>query len=265
VTGEVGLESPELQEVARILARATGLSLASGLIRTLHNSLQAAAQELGLTPMELARKVIAADPEGVATLIEHAVVNETYFFRHPEQVAALARLLAPKAGGLRIWSAGCATGEEPYTVAMALLEAGRPGREDRIVATDVSERALAAARAGFYQPWALRRMPAGAEHPHFQSSGALRVADPVRALVEFRRQNLIADPPPPGGPFDAVLCRNVLIYFEPPTAAEILYRLVASLAPGGYLVLSPVELPLASPLALEWIEIGGGTVLRRIE
>jgi chemotaxis protein methyltransferase CheR len=74
----------------------------------------------------------------------------------------------------------------------------------------------------------------------------------------------VADPPLEG-PFDAILCRNVLIYFEPPTAAEILYRLSAALAVGGYLVLSPVELPLASALPLEWVDVAGATILRRTE
>jgi chemotaxis protein methyltransferase CheR len=258
----VELTSPELQEVAKVLARATGLSLASGLIRTLRNGLIAAAEELAMTPMELARKVIAGDPQGVAVLIEHAVVGETYFYRHPEQLHALAALLRERDGALRIWSAGCASGEEAYSIAMALIDAGRGGRGDRIVATDVSERALRSARTGIYNAWSLRRMPAHIRSGHLEGEGQWRVSDEARALVEFRRHNLVADPPPPG-PFDAVLCRNVLIYFEPATAAEILYRLASVLAPGGFLVLSPVELPLAAPMTLEWVEEGGGTLLRR--
>jgi chemotaxis protein methyltransferase CheR len=255
------LSAPELQEVARVLARATGLSLASGLLRTLRNGLLAAAEELAMTPLDLARKVIAGDPHGVAVLIEHAVVGETYFYRHPEQLGALVGALAPRDGPLRIWSAGCATGEEPYSVAMALLGAGRAGRGDRIVATDVSERALRTAQAGVYNAWSLRRMPAAARSGHLEGEGRWRVSDEARFLVEFRRHNLVADPPP--GAFDAVLCRNVLIYFEPQAAAEIVFRLASAVIPGGYLVLSPVELPLAAPMALEWVEAGGGTILRR--
>jgi len=236
----VELGSPELQEVARVLARATGLSLGSGLQRTLRNGLVTAAEELAMTPLDFARKVIAGDPHGVATLIEHAVVGETYFYRHPEQLHALAGLLREREGPLRIWSAGCASGEEPYSIAMALLDAGRGGRGDRIVATDVSERALRSAESGIYSAWSLRRMPAHVRSGHLHGEGQWRVSEEARALVEFRRHNLVADPPP-SGPFDAVLCRNVLIYFEPPTAAAILYRLAGALAPGGFLVLSPVD------------------------
>ena len=258
----LSLGTPELQEVARVLARATGLSLASGLLRTLDNSLTAAAEELGMSAPELARKVIAGDPQGVAMLIEHAVIGETYFYRHPEQIAALAARLRDREGPLRIWSAGCASGEEPYSVAMALLDAGRRVAGDVIVATDVSERALRAARGAVYGPWSLRRLPEERRSGHLQEERGWRVSVEARALVDLRRHNLVADPPL-AGPFDAILCRNVLIYFEPPTAAEILYRLASSLAVGGYLVLSPVELPLASALPLEWIEGGGATLLRR--
>jgi chemotaxis protein methyltransferase CheR len=258
------LESPELQEVAKVLARASGVSLASGLIRTLRNSLNSAADELRMAPLELARKVIAGDPQGVAVLIEHAVVGETYFYRHPEQLAALVGRLRERPHPLRIWTAGCATGEEPYSIAMALLDAGRHGRGDRILGTDLSERALETAAQGSYNAWSLRRMPAHVRSGHLEGEGTWRVSDDARALVELRRHNLVADPPL-DGPFDAVVCRNVLIYFEPTTAAEILYRLVGAVAPGGYLVLSPVELPLAAALELEWIDDGGGTLLRRRE
>ncbi len=256
------LESPELQEVAKVLARASGLSLASGLIRTLRNSLTGAADELQQEPLELARRVIAGDPQAVAVLIEHAVVGETYFYRHPEQLAALLRALRERPGPIRIWTAGCATGEEPYSLAMALLDAGRGGRGDRILATDLSERSLRIARAGSYSAWSLRRMPDHVRSGHLEGEGQWRVSADARALVDFQRHNLVADPPP-AGPFDAVVCRNVLIYFDPTTAAEILYRLVGAVAPGGYLLLSPVELPLATALALEWIDDGGGTLLRR--
>src|SRR5574341_226354 len=259
----LALEAPELRQVADVLARASGLSLAAGLIRTLNNSLTAAADELRMAPLDLARKVIAGDPQGVAVLIEHAVVGETYFYRHPEQIAALTAALRDRPA-IRIWSAGCASGEEPYSLAMALLDAGRRGRDDRILATDLSERALRTAQQGVYHAWSLRRMPPHVRSGHLEGEGSWRVSEEARAMVEFRRLNLVADPPP-NGPFDAVLCRNVLIYFDPTTAAEILYRLAGAVAPGGYLVLSPVELPLAAAMDLEWVEAEGGTLLRRRE
>ncbi len=253
---------PPLEEVARALAESAGVSLGAGLDHALRDGLEAAATALGATPDEIARRIADRDADALAALVEHAVVGETTFWRHPEQLEAFTRLVRRAAGPLRIWSAGCATGEEPYSVAIALLEAGRLGAGDRILATDVSTRALAAAAAGTYRPRALRKLPRELDG-WFEPGDPRRVRPEVRNLVSFVRQNLVADPVPLGGAFDVVFCRNVLIYFSPETAAAALYRLVGALVPGGTLVLGPVEVPLAAPLALEWIEDGGATLLRR--
>jgi chemotaxis protein methyltransferase CheR len=252
-----------LAEVAGVLAGEVGLSLSVGLGPALEDGIRRAASALAIDPGELVRRVCAREPSAVAALVEGAVVGETSFWRHPEGLAALVRRLAPAPRRLSLWSAGCATGEEAYSLAIALLEAGRAGRGDLVHATDVSGSAIARACEGSYSPRALRRLPAAAVARWFEPGEPRRVKPALRELVALARQNLVADPPPEGGPFDAVVCRNVLIYFEPPTAAEVLYRLVAALRPGGLLVLSPVELPLAAALPLEWIEDGGATLLRR--
>jgi len=257
-------EPGALEEVAHVLAEAAGLSLSSGLGPALEEGIAGAARALGERSAELVRRVRAREPEAVAALVEWSVVSETSFWRQPEGLAALVRRLAPFPRPLALWSAGCASGEEAYSLAIALLEAGRTARGDRIAATDVSGRALERARDGRYAPRALRRLTPELAERWFEPSGEhRRVKDAVRALVSVERQNLVADPAPAGGPFDAVVCRNVLIYFEPPTAAEVLYRLVGALRPGGLLVLGPVELPLAAALPLEMIEDGGATLLRR--
>lgn len=253
-----------LAEVARVLAEVAGLSLWNGLDPALRDGLETAAAALGEAPAALARRVLARDPAALGALVEHSVVAETAFWRHPEQLAAIGRIAGESPGPLSIWSAGCATGEEPYSVAMALLEAGRSGKGDRILATDVSDRALELARRGVYGPRALRKLPPGIADRWLEGEEERRVGEEARALVGFARHNLVADPVPEGGPFDLVLCRNVLIYFTPETAAAVLHRLVGSLHPGGFLVVGPVELSLASTLDLDWVEAGGATLLRRL-
>ncbi len=253
---------PPLADVARVLAEEAGLALGDGLDRALGAGVEGAAAALGIDPAALARRVVARDAAAVAALVEHAVVLETAFWRHPEQLAAVAREVASRPGPSRIWSAGCATGEEPYSVAIALLEAGRRGAGDAVLATDVSARALDAARAAAYDDRALRRLPFEIAARWLEPGRRRRVAPEARALVAFERHNLVREPPP-AAPFDVVLCRNVLIYFTPETAAAVLYRLVGAVAPGGLLVLGPVELPLARALPLEWLEDGGATLLRR--
>jgi chemotaxis protein methyltransferase CheR len=251
-----------VEEIAIALAERAGVSLGEGLDHALLDGVHAAAAALGVSPAEIARRIVAREPDALAALVEHAVVGETAFWRHPEQLAAFGRLVRGATGPLRIWSVGCATGEEPYSVAVLLLEAGRRGAGDRILGTDVSSRALAAAAAGAYRARALRKLPRTLER-WFEPGEPRRVRPEVRALVSFARHNLVADPVPEGGGFDVVFCRNVLIYFSPETAAAALHRLVGALAPGGLLVLGPVEVPLAAPMGLEWVEGGGATLLRR--
>jgi len=251
-----------LEDVARLLAEIAGMSLRDGLDLRLVDGLDAAARVAREPVRAFARRVLARDPAAIASLLDHVVVNETAFWRHPEQLAAVGRLAAAAAGPLAIWSAGCATGEEPYSVAIALLEAGRAGKSDRILATDVSVRALRAAAAGAYGVRSLRKLPPELSARWLEGTAERRVREELRALVELRRHNLVTDPPPQGH-FDVVLCRNVLIYFDPRTAGAVLRRLADALRPGGVLVLGPVELPLASGAPLEWVEEGGATLLRR--
>jgi chemotaxis protein methyltransferase CheR len=253
-----------LDAVARALARAAGLSLSGVLEATLADAVAAAAAERRETPASLAARIGRGDPAALATLVEHAVVTETAFWRHPEQLEALARRAAASPRPLAIWCAGCATGEEPYSVAIALLEAGRGGR-DRVVGTDLSARALAAAADARYGPRALRHLPPALLRwlePE-DDAGRRRVSAEARAGVALAHANLLSEAPPAGAPFDLVLCRNVLIYFDPPVAAAVLARLAAALRPDGALVLGPVELPLASMLPLEPVRDGGATLLVR--
>jgi chemotaxis protein methyltransferase CheR len=244
------------------LARAVGLSLAAGLEGPLALAVRAAALELGLTPAALAAAAGAGEGEALEVLAEHALIGETSLWRHPEGLALLGAELAGASGPLRLWSAGCATGEEPYSLALALLVAGRDRDEDRVLGTDVSARALATARAGVYGARATRRLPPDLAARWFQDTGeGARVDARLARRVAFLRHNLL-DPPPPG-PFDAVACRNVLIYFEAEVAAAALRRLAEAVRPGGWLLLGPVELPLAGGLGFEWVERGGATLLRR--
>jgi chemotaxis protein methyltransferase CheR len=257
-----------LEELERVLVRACGVALSPGVRQTLADGFLRAARESGAGPEVFLRRVLAGQARAVALLVEHAVVGETYFFRHPEQLAALShQLLAqrPLDRPLRAWSAGCATGEEPYTLAMMLLEAGRAAAEDQILGSDVSSRALEAARAGHYGEWSLRQLAPELRTRFFVPAGRrLAVVPEVRRRVEFRRHNLVRDRPPLGG-FDLILCRNVLVYFTAQTAAAVLTRLADALRPGGWLLVGPLEVALAAPGALDRLEVQGATLLRRPE
>jgi chemotaxis protein methyltransferase CheR len=266
MTGRVGGPGHfPLPEIERVLEQACGISMSRGVRRTILDGLRYAARDLGMEPGPFADTVLSGDRRAITAFVERAVVGETYFFRHPEQLDALRTVLfekAPRDQPLSIWSAGCATGEEPYSLAMALLLAGRGACADRILATDVSSRAVAIAREGCYGEWSMRRLEPALRERFFGPDGdRLSVASAVRMRVDFRLHNLVREPPP-CEIFDVVVCRNVLIYFSPETARKVVSRLAGLVRPGGFLVLGPVELPLAEDMPVEPIESAGAVLLR---
>ncbi|MFL5264374.1 MAG: CheR family methyltransferase [Anaeromyxobacteraceae bacterium] len=249
-----------LAEAEAALADACGLALTPGQRRAFPQAVSDAARALGASKEVLLGRVLRRDEDALAALVERAVVGETCFWRHPEQLAALRELLPSLGPGpLRLWSAGCASGEEAYTLAMLLAEAGRD--DGRVLATDVSADALAQARAGRYGHWSARRLPAALRERWLRASGhELDVAPALRARVALAHHNLVKDPAP--GAFDVVVCRNVLIHFAPATAAAVLRALFGAVRPGGLLVLGPVELRLGAALPAAWIDVAGATLLR---
>ncbi len=257
------LDDATLVRVEEVLRSACGVTLARSLRRSLETALGRAARSLGLEPEAFLRRLLVREAAAVECFIEHAVIGETYFFRHPEHLRTVARLArAHSAPCFHVWSAGCASGEEPYSIAMALLAEGLPESGFRVLATDVSGRALQRAREGVYGAWSLRRVEPEQEKRFLVADGeAYTVVPQVRRAVEFRRHNLAVDAPPFMG-LGAIFCRNVLIYFPTELAREVLRRFVDALAPGGLLFVSPAEVPLTNGLGLEVVDAEGSVALR---
>ncbi len=217
-------------------------------------------------------------------LIDGVTVRETFFFRNPPQVEALRRRILPdllrRAVGrdrpLTIWSAGCSTGEEAYGLAMSVLELAPWAAPDsldaqpavRIVATDVSAQALRAADQATYAGRTLENVPAAALQRWFQpeAGGAFAVRDDVRRLVELRAHNLVTQPPPfRAGEVDLVVCRNVTIYFSPPTTRMLVGRFHDVLAEGGYLLLGHSETLWQVSDAFTLVPVADAFVYRRMD
>jgi chemotaxis methyl-accepting protein methylase len=172
----------------------------------------------------------------LAALIEAVRVGESRLFRHRSQIEALAEIVAPalRARGqrsVRVWSAGCAAGEEPYTLAIVLARA-LPDCAISITATDVSAEALAHAETASYPRGALHHVPAPYRDAFVDDGDAVRVAPELAALVRFERANLLDGAAPRG--CDLVWCRNVLIYFTAEARRRVIDRLVAATVPGGF-------------------------------
>jgi len=202
-------------------------------------------------------QALAEGPERaalVARLIDGATNRETYFFRDRRQLALLGALLAeaaPAAHRRALWSAGCATGEEAYSLAILLWGLGLSGA---VTGTDVSRAALATACAALYRtgPMSPCREVGAADDPFLPptADGRRTVADPIRAAVRFIEHNLLSGPPLPQR-FDAVVCRNVLIYMDDAAKAAALLVLTAAVKPGGLLLLGPGDAaPPVDPTAL---------------
>ncbi|RKG93375.1 CheR family methyltransferase [Corallococcus terminator] len=263
------LDDATLAKVEEVLQGACGLTLASSLRRSLEPALARAALARGLSEATFLRQLLLREPLAVEAFIEHAVIGETYFFRHPEHLRALAARARLHPGTFSVWSAGCASGEEPYSIAMALMAAGLgEGGRFRVLATDVSGRALLRAKAAVYSPWSLRRIEPDLERRFLTVHPGPPGQDPqhgvvpeVMRAVDFRRHNLATDAVPSMG-FQAIFCRNVLIYFTPEMVQVVLARLVSALAPGGLLFVSPAEVPLTNGLGLETLDADGTPVLR---
>jgi chemotaxis methyl-accepting protein methylase len=212
----------------------------------------------GASPEQVIADAHRRDPRLVCALHQAISVGETFFFRQPEQfdyIASHVQLQRRPAGqGVRAWSAGCATGEEAYSVAACLLGSRLPGDgEPTVLGTDLVERNIIVAGMALYRPWSVRTQ-APIRHSVFRpAEGPLyRVADPVRAVTRFESRNLLDFTPPELAPFDVILCRNVLVYFTPAAAHEVCRNLSEALAPGGILLFGTMDL-VEAPAFLERI------------
>jgi chemotaxis protein methyltransferase CheR len=185
-------------------------------------------------------------------LARELTVGETYFFRHADQFQALREVALPErisaraaTRRLRLLSAGCASGEEAYSLFILLRERGiDPGFEVAVQGFDLNPAALERARTALYSPWSLRETPNELRQRWFQPEGRdFRLVDSVHEAVRFDQHNLLSAPAPllAAGSFDIVFCRNVLMYFSPEQAARAVANLASCLAPGGFLFIGHAE------------------------
>jgi chemotaxis protein methyltransferase CheR len=210
-----------------------------------------------------------ADAE-LALLAEALVVNETYFFREVSALEVVVDEFLPKliAEGIRprIWCAACATGEEPLTLAMLLDEAGLL-EQVTIVASDISGRALAQAKAGTFRRRSLRSLPPGVMGRWLESKDdGARIASQVHQVVDWRRLNLVEEEALSAlGVFDVIICRNVLIYFRDRTIEQVVKNLWRRLAPHGRLVVGASESLLRFDVAFVCEEHQGAFFYRKVQ
>jgi chemotaxis protein methyltransferase CheR len=249
----------EFALLARLIEREAGIYLSPIKKPLLISRLGQRLRTLGVTSYAAYyRRIADGDDDERVQLINAICTHETRFFREPHHFEMITRSLVPRwradvrAGQrdrrVRVWSAGCSTGEEPYSLAMCLLDALSPdeGWSIEILATDVSTRALARAEAAIYPNRRLDEVPRGVERRHLlrgvgDRQGEIKVAPDTRERVTFRPLNLVAERYAAPHGLDIVMCRNVLIYFKPETRDRVIRQLTSHLRLGGHLFLGHAE------------------------
>jgi chemotaxis protein methyltransferase CheR len=239
------LKPKHFRAIQRLAYRVAGIELHPGKEELVKARLMKRLRALRMPGFEPYFKYLERDATGreLAQVIDVLTTNKTYFFREAEHFECLKRSVLPALRGreIRIWSAGCSSGEEAYSLAMALMDAvpDRTGRDIRILATDISQRMLDRARAGVFGREQVQTLPLPVTARYFDcvSDGRThqyRVRPEVRSLVHFARLNLM-DAWPMSGKFDVIFCRNVMIYFDRKTQRDLVQRFHSILQPDGHL------------------------------
>lgn len=263
------LSSDTFTFVAELVRRHSAIQLGAGKEYLVESRLLPLVRQAGLAGVDEYVNTLRDIPHSADhdRVVDALTTNETSWFRDVAPFKALTGHVlpalirnSPGLTSLRVWSAACSTGQEPYSIAMALLDAA-PDLGVRITATDISQEVLTRGRAGRYSQLEINRgLPALTLVRHFTRAGTeWELSDQVRSMVTFSQHNLL-HAPPPGGPFDIIFLRNVLIYFDLETRREVLQSVRRALLAGGFLLLGAVEATFGIDDSWEPVPVGRGFV-----
>ncbi|MCE8002335.1 CheR family methyltransferase [Billgrantia ethanolica] len=237
------LTDEDFAKIRQLIYQRAGIVLAEHKREMVYSRLAKRLRHHGLTRFSDYLERLARQPDSREweAFTNALTTNLTAFFREMHHFPLLAEHISKVRGPVRIWSAAASTGEEPYSIAMTLHEVlGARANDARVVATDIDTEALARARAGVYPIEQVRKLDDERVRRFFhkgrgQHEGLARVRPELTSMVEFQHMNLLAPQWPIKGPFDAIFCRNVMIYFDKQTQARILERFAPLLKPDGLL------------------------------
>jgi chemotaxis protein methyltransferase CheR len=253
------LSETDFLRFQRLIEKEAGIHLGTEKKALLVGRLTRRLRELGIATLRSYYKHVLADPGELTFMLDCVSTNETHFFREPGHFEFLSQTVFPwweqlaKAGErdrhIRVWSAGCSTGEEPYSLAMTLLDHFPPsaGWHIDILATDLSTRVLKGAREGQWSIEKAREISPRCLKAYMLKGisgqqGRMKAGPEIRQLIRFERLNLLEPSSyPKSKVFDLIFCRNVLIYFQPETKRAVIQRLLTHLSPDGYLFVGHSE------------------------
>jgi chemotaxis protein methyltransferase CheR len=270
------VDRPALESLAALLLERAGLKITPDGYYGLRIALQARMPALGLDDAgDYVRRLRERAGEAeLRALLPFVTVGKTEFFRDTRQFEAFEGLIFPavlsaaaaEGRAAKLWSAGCATGEEPYSLAMVATERGATRERVDIWATDLNPVAAETAARGVYPARRLVGLSEERVHRFFkESNGSYEVVPSVRQLVRFEPHNLAAPiwPQVHVGSLDVIFCRNVIIYFDEPTIAGVMERFFEALRPGGWMFLGYSESLFKVSTRFEMVEIGGAFAYQR--
>lgn len=267
------LSEAELNEIRALIEQRSAILFDASRERFFSTRLREYLEEKGLAGGEELLRVVRGSSIEYESLLEQLLTQETSFFRYPSVYEALEKKILPEfqekkfwqnPRTLRIWSAGCSTGEEPYSIAISLCDSLKFAEawEIEILATDISRRALRHAERGLYSHRSLQDVSLRQVETYFTSTKhGFQVRPRIRRVVSFAQMNL-ADSVYVGK-LDCIFCMNVLMYFSESRRLDILRRLYDSLEPGGYFLLGHAETLSHSPVKFEPVVLGDCRVYRK--
>jgi len=253
---ELAMSDSEFRMLAELFKSHCGLHFGQESRFLLERRIARRCADLGLRSFNAYHYVLRNDISGegeLAWAIDNLTTNETYFLREKAQLMALIEEIIPslqaRGGGagaapVSIWSAGCSSGEEPYSIVLLAQEAGlEPGRDLRVYASDISRQMLHKARRGIYREASFRQTDPFLREKYFsEKDGLFRISDEIKKHVSFAHLNLLDEARSALlGSLDVVLCRNVIIYFDVETKRRVVRTFHQKLKPGGFLLLGHSE------------------------
>ncbi len=231
------------EEFKRDVFKLTGLDLSLYKEKQMKRRLESKISRLGKKSYKEFFDLIKSDKKAFDDFMSYLTINVSEFFRNYEQWVKLEKVVIPKlmkkSKELKIWSAACSTGEEPYSMVM-LLTRFFPLSQIKILAADIDDEAINQAKQGLYREKSLDNIPRDLREKYFEKIGSsYKISEEIKSRVEFKKMNLLADTYPTG--FDLIVCRNVMIYFTDEAKDEMYRKFNASLRDGGILFVGSTE------------------------
>ncbi|MEO0917485.1 MAG: protein-glutamate O-methyltransferase CheR [Pseudomonadota bacterium] len=247
MTQPATLSDTEFRQIIAIAFKEAGLEIPEAKKSLVQSRVARRMRALGFDDCHGYLAALDGNDEETENLVSALTTNVSHFFRemHHFQTLREAFLTSPSPGKLRFWSAGCSNGQEPYSLAIEILRKvpDAANRDILILASDIDRNVLNKAQKGIYTSSEIENVPLEDRNAFFHSrdDGTYEAKEALKALVRFRQLNLNGPTWPMQGPFDAILCRNVVIYFNDKTQAKLWPRFRALLKPQGYLMLGHSE------------------------